>query len=147
MADKLFQKILIPVDGSSYSLNAVRLAGRLASCHGSRIWILHVIDQEVEAQLCRYKGSQSVRDDMEQGALGLVADMKRELGSAGAGAETMVERGSPHEVILNTAEAIGADLVVMGKLGRRGVKRILLGSVAERVIEFSVCPILLADGS
>ena len=48
-------------------------------------------------------------------------------------------------VILDEAVSWGADLIVMGKLGKRGVSRILLGSVAERVIEFANLPVLLVN--
>jgi len=143
------KKILVPVDGSAYSLSAVRLAGRLARVHGSRVWILNVIDEEVELQICRLQGDEcdQVRRNIEEQARGLVADMKAELGQMEVESSTIVNRGSPHQVILDTAKDLDIDLIVMGKLGRRGIKRILLGSVAERVIEFASCPILLSDGS
>ena len=73
--------------------------------------------------------------------------MKAELSRMGVDTDTLVKSGSPYEMIVDTARELGIDLVVMGKLGRRGVKRILLGSVAERVIEFAPCPVLLSDGS
>ncbi len=145
----LFRKMLIPVDGSSYSLSAIRLGGRLAAVHGSDVWILNVIDQEVMAQLCRLNREQCgvVQRNMEEEARGLVADMKAELAKTGVDASALVKKGTPHDIILDSSQELGIDLIVMGKLGRRGVKRILLGSVAERVIEFASCPVLLSDGS
>ncbi len=145
----IFRKILIPVDGSAYSLAAVRLGGRLAAIHGSSVYVMNVIDEEVAAQLCRLNRQQCaiVQANMEEEARGLVADMKGELSGMGVDASTLVKKGSPYEIIVDTARELGADLIVMGKLGRRGIKRILLGSVAERVIEFAPCPILLSDGS
>ena len=56
-----------------------------------------------------------------------------------------IKEGIPHEVIIDEAVSWGADLIVMGKLGKRGVSRILLGSVAERVIEFADLPVLLVN--
>lgn len=145
----LFKRILIPVDGSTYSLSAVRLGGRFAAINGSNLWILNVIDEEMEVQVCRLNREQCevVSKNMEEEAQGLVADMKGELAKMGVDATTLVKRGSPHDIILKSAEELGVDLIVMGKLGRRGIKRILLGSVAERVIEFAPCPILLSAGS
>ena len=58
--------------------------------------------------------------------------------------DIILREGGPHEVILTEADNWGADLIVMGKLGKRGVSRILLGSVAERVIEFTGLPVMLA---
>ncbi len=145
----LFKRLLVPVDGSAYSLAAVRLGGKLSAVHGSRMWILNVIDEEVMAQLCRLNKKQCslVEANMEEEAKGLVADMERELLGMGIKASSLVKKGAPHEIILQTADELEIDLIVMGKLGRRGIKRILLGSVAERVIEFAKCPILLSDGS
>jgi nucleotide-binding universal stress UspA family protein len=57
--------------------------------------------------------------------------------------QVIIREGVPHEVILEEASSWGADLIVMGKLGRRGIAHILLGSVAERVIEFSEIPVLI----
>ncbi len=144
---EIFKNILIPVDGSSYSLAAVRIAGRLAKIHLSKVTILHVIDIQVEEQLCRFNKEQceSIKINMEEEAQGLVEHMKRELSTLGLEAHTIVIRGTPHEVILDISAQESVDLIVMGKLGRRGIKRILLGSVAERVIEFSRCPVLLVN--
>ncbi len=144
---EIFKNILIPVDGSNYSLAAVRIAGRLARIHMSKLTILHVIDTQVEEQLCRLNKEQceSIRINMEEEAQGLVNHMKRELSELGVEARTLVIRGAPHEVILDISARESVDLIVMGKLGRRGIKRILLGSVAERVIEFSKCPVLLVN--
>ena len=148
----LFKRILIPVDGSPYSLSAVRLGGKLAAVHNSHIWLLHVIDDEVMAQLRRLKSvrnadlESSMESTLVEEARGLVANMKGELKGMGIEAAAFIEKGTPHEIILNLAEELDIDLIVMGKLGRRGVKRILLGSVAERVIEFASCPILLYPG-
>jgi len=54
-----------------------------------------------------------------------------------------LKHGVPAEVILDTAKEAGFDLVVVGTHGRRGVKRFLLGSVAERVIRHAHCPVLV----
>ncbi len=145
----LFSKILIPVDGSRYSLNAVRLGGRMALFHGAEVFLLHVVDSEVLEQLCRADKGRcaEIEAEMEAEARGLLEDMGRELTGLGiADAESLLKKGVPYDVILDVADELGIDLIVMGKLGRRGIKRILLGSVAERVIEFSRCPVLLSDG-
>ena len=75
-----------------------------------------------------------------QQAVEVVADRARE---AGLVATTTVERGIPHEAILAHAEAVGADLIVMGTHGRSGVDRFLLGSVTEKAIRRADIPILV----
>jgi nucleotide-binding universal stress UspA family protein len=59
--------------------------------------------------------------------------------------EVQIKEGIPHEVILEEAAIWRADLIVMGILGRRGIAHILLGSVAERLIECSEIPVLVVQ--
>jgi len=56
---------------------------------------------------------------------------------------TVVEEGTPHRVIVEVAEREGVDLILIGKVGRRGPRRILIGSVTERVIAAAKCPVLV----
>jgi nucleotide-binding universal stress UspA family protein len=145
--NRLFAKILIPVDGSKFSLKAVRLAKRLAEIQGSELLLLHVLDTTVFEQLCRFnfKPSNEIRADMEGSARAFLEDMSMEISQSNVPVSITIKEGIPHEVILDEAVSWGADLIVMGKLGKRGVSRILLGSVAERVIEFANLPVLLVN--
>jgi nucleotide-binding universal stress UspA family protein len=63
------------------------------------------------------------------------------------GARRVVRVGSPWEQILEAAREIGADLVVVGTHGRRGVSHVIMGSVAERVVRLSHLPVLTVRGS
>ncbi len=143
----LFKRILVPVDGSRYSRGAVRLASRLARIHHSEIILLHVLDEAVLAEISRFedKAREAVLDDMQKTARAFLKDMSREVGTDGTKVTLALTRGIPHELILREAKRLDADLIVMGKLGKRGVSRILLGSVAERVIEFAPLPVLLSN--
>jgi len=144
--DKWFKKILVPVDGSKFSLQAVRLARRLALCHDSQVLLIHVLDITVVEQLQRFsdKSHDEVRADMEKSAQGFLKDMSLEVSQWDIAVDIILREGVPHEAVLTEADNWGADLIVMGKLGKRGVSRILLGSVAERVIEFTRLPVMLA---
>lgn len=144
--DKLFTRILVPVDGSKFSLQAVRLATRLARYCNSNLLLLHVLDATVVEQLQRFsdKSHDAVRADMEKSAEGFLRDMSLEASQLNIDVTVLLKEGMPHEVILREADHWDADLIVMGKLGKRGVSRILLGSVAERVIEFTKLPVMLA---
>ena len=124
------------------------MACELALVHGSRLFIVHVIDSAVEEQVCRLSGRpmEELHADMERSAGAFLRDMERMVLESGAVVTTVLKEGVPHEVILSEADRWQADLVVMGKLGRRGITGILMGSVAQRVIEFSHIPVLLAIG-
>lgn len=142
----LFNRILVPVDGSRYSLNAVCMAARLGRIHGADMRIFHVIDDTLLDQLTRFSkhGRESVREELRQNAQAFLGDMRCEMHEQIiTTSEPIIREGIPHEVILEEAQSWNADLIVMGKLGRRGISHILLGSVAERVIEFSDIPVLV----
>ena len=144
--ETLFSRILVPVDGSKFSLQAVRLAARLARPCRSSLLLLHVLDTTVVEQLQRFsdRSHEELRTEMEKSARGFLEDMSREVREQQIAVDIALREGTPHEVILAEADRWGADLIVMGKLGKRGVSRILLGSVAERVIEFTGLPVMLA---
>lgn len=142
----IFERILVPVDGSRYSLDAVCMASRLAKIHGSELRIFHVIDASLVEQLSRFseKNREAVRAELRSNAQAFLGDMRceahREIVST---SEVIIKEGVPHEIILAEASAWSADLIVMGKLGRRGISHILIGSVAQHVIEFAEIPVLI----
>lgn len=142
-----FKRILVPVDGSRYSLDAVCLASQMARFHGAELMILHVLDEFLIDQLARLgekkSSREAIRDELKESAKGFLIDMQRQASQEAISSEIQIEEGVPHEIILQEAAVWRADLIVMGKLGRRGITKILLGSVAERVIEFSDIPVLV----
>ncbi|OPX41278.1 MAG: hypothetical protein B1H13_02970 [Desulfobacteraceae bacterium 4484_190.3] len=141
----LFNKILVPVDGSRYSLDAVRLAVKIARVHGSEIKIFHVLDVLVIDKLKHFskKDKASIQEELSHNALGSLKDIEYELMGEKVNFELLIKEGVPHEAILEEAYSWKAELIVMGKLGRRGISHIVLGSVTERVIEFSDMPVLV----
>ena len=141
----LFKRILVPVDGSTYSRDAVRLAAQMAAVHGSELKLIHVLDVVLVDQLRRLskKDKHAVQVEMHHSAQGFLRDMEREARKHNVEPEELIEEGVPHEAILKEAADWKADLIVMGKLGRRGISHIVLGSVTERVIEFSDAPVLV----
>ncbi len=144
--DSLFSKILVPVDGSRFSMKAVALANRLAVIHHAEVRLVHVVDSVVMHQLCKFSREPyaAVRANMEQSGRAFLDDMAGRLRKGGIRVSTVLKEGTPHEVILQEGDDWGADLIVIGKLGKRGVSRILLGSVAERIVEFARVPVLVA---
>lgn len=143
---RVFERILVPVDGSRHSLKAVCLAARLTKIHGAELKVFHVIDESVLHHLARFceKTREALREDRRRTAQAFLNQMRCEAGAEIVDtSEVIVREGIPHEIILEEASAWNADLIVMGKRGERGVGHILVGSVAERVIEFSEVPVLV----
>ena len=145
MTAAVFKKILVPVDGSRYSRDAVRLAAKLAGIHGARLRLLHVLDELVVDQIHKFSGrsAEAVRQELRQNAQAFLEDMERDVLKESVPMELHIAEGIPHEAILKEAASWHAGLIVMGKLGRRGISHIVLGSVTERVIEFSNTPVLV----
>jgi len=141
----LFDKILVPVDGSRYSLDAVRLAAKIAGFHGSELKLFHVLDVLVVDKLKTFskETAGSIREELRHDAHGFLRDMEYEIRKEKVNLEVLIKEGVPHEAILKEASSWGAELIVMGKLGRRGISHIVLGSVTERVVEFSDVPVLV----
>ncbi|MEW6109276.1 MAG: universal stress protein [Nitrospirota bacterium] len=113
-----FRKILLATDGSKYSDAASSEAISIAKSCGSSLIALSVATKNANLPAAK-KSVEKVRRDAEK------EDVK---------VETLTLKGMPYDVIVKTAERKGADLIVVGSHGRTGLKRLLMGSVTERVI-------------
>ena len=130
-AARLWEKrVLLATDGSSYSEAAAGAAGQLAKHSGLPVSVVSVVTSS---------HSDARRRDAE---LAVDAAVQR-LKSLGLQVDGQVVEGRPDEAIARAAEAAGADLIVVGSHGRSGLTKILLGSVAERVIGQATCPVLV----
>lgn len=140
----MFQKILLPSDFSDCSAEAARAARRLAEHFGSRVAVLHVLD-EPAALDPMFRGEvplEMLRDRMEQYAR---EEMKRFLGDHFGGypeVETRIASGVPYREILRAARETAAALIVIGTHGRTGVEHVIFGSTAEKVVRMAPCPVL-----
>ena len=134
------EKILVAVDGSDHSYAAVDQAVSLGGICGSQIFVISVVDlfpeQMAVAPALVEKMSAEVREHLDKA--------KQKIEAANIPCETIVHMGGqPHEYIVQTAKDKSIDLIVMGTQGRSGIKRILLGSVAQNVIGHAPCPVLV----
>lgn len=136
--------ILVPVDFSSDSANAIDMAIELAQKLAARITLLHVIHEvyvgvgEMAAAL-----PPSYIEDIEEEVGKEIQTCVTKVTQAGVQADSVVVHGVPFQCILDTVEDQKIDLIVMGTHGRTGLKHVLLGSVAEKVIRLSPCPVLV----
>ncbi len=142
-----FRKILVPIDGSGASLTAYRLAMDLGAHYRAEVILLYVVDSSVMAELSRLSGQEQPRllHDMEESGWRMLTDLSRQAQQRGVAVTLDLRTGMPDEIILSEAERLAADLIVMGKIGRKGHRRSLLGSVTERVLEAADLPILVVS--
>lgn len=142
----MFKHILLPVDGSQTSLTAVAKAKGLAQAFGSTVTAIYVIDpyafSGVGADFAY--GQAQYLDAATAEAKGALGDATRSLEAAGITVTaSTVESHSIYRGILETANSVGADLIVMGSHGRRGLEKLVLGSVAAQVLAHAHLPILI----
>lgn len=135
--------ILVPIDFSSHADAVLEWAAHLAKEHGSKLVLLHAYHLPVDFQ--QLEGAYLPPDFWAQ----VKADAAENLDKAakplrdrGLTVETVVREGYPATAIEEEARDRGVDLVVIGTKGHSGLKHLLLGSVAERVVQKAPCPVL-----
>ena len=141
----VFKNLLVPTDGSEYTKAAVRKAMELAKLAGGKVTALYVLDQTILTNMPMDTAVMNVYNTLEKEGKEAV-DFVKELGEQ-EGVETTVsiKEGTPVKVILE--ESSKYDIIVMGTLGRTGMSKLLMGSVAERVVRASQCPVLVVRAS
>ena len=140
-----FNKILVPIDGSSYSIKAGEYGIDLAKTYGATVISLYVIDETAVRSLGRLSGqdAQTLRRKLHLEGKSCLNSLHQRAQEEGVELTEVIKEGLPHRVIVELAEEKGVDLIVIGKVGQRGPRRILIGSVTERVMEAAKCPVLV----
>ena len=132
--------ILVGTDGSPYSRRAVDRAIDFATSYGGALHVLSVVDVPHEA----YGEAPEVVDKLLDRARGTVDSAVDSARKAGVQAEGHVKTGDGAAMILALAEELAVETIFVSSHGKTGLRRLLLGSVAEKVIGLSHCPVLIA---
>ncbi len=134
------ERILVAVDGSKYSEKALDQAISMARQCNSRLFAISVIDIFAESLVL----APALEEKLSKETKELLERVKAKVEKENIPCETIVRTGGhPHEYIIEEAKARGIDLIVMGTHGRTGLKRVLMGSVTERVIGHAPCAVLV----
>jgi nucleotide-binding universal stress UspA family protein len=136
-----FSKILCPIDFERDSMDALELACRLAKQNCATVYLLSVIGEPLIPAAELPPVPVPLNNSFESECRGLLEAIAGEK-LAGVRHEVFVASGNAAPEILNLAAERRIDLIVMGTHGRTGVRRFLLGSVAERVVRESPVPVL-----
>jgi nucleotide-binding universal stress UspA family protein len=153
MKTHLYQRILVALDGSDCSELALRHAVRLAQTYRAKLRLLHVID-EVAFNVGQPDTPQEFWRTVRAAGKDILGSAKARAAESGIAAQTkLLEIPTMGSLIRHVAEVVvqeavrdRADLVVIGTHGRRGLSRLILGSVAEGVLRGSPVPVLLIPG-
>jgi len=135
--------ILVPTDFSENAEQALDYAVAFAAKLDAKIHLLNVIGMQMLGAEYGLAVTQSMVDDTMRGNQGALDKLVAARAGKAAFGPPQLEFGDARAVIETVAQKLHADLIVMGTHGRRGVKRLLLGSVAESVVRTVPCPVLL----
>jgi len=138
----MFEKILVATDGSEHGYRAANIALDLGKISGGKVTAIYVADTNRTSHLPDDMLLFSIRELLfKEGkeALKHVEDLAREKGVAYEG---VVVEGNPGSEIISYAESAKMDIIIMGAVGRTGLDKFLLGSVAEKVVRNSKIPVL-----
>jgi nucleotide-binding universal stress UspA family protein len=136
-------RILVPLDFSSCSLEALRHAMTLARLCGAEIVLVHVLEPLHPGSMLEGAETRRLHDLALHEATHQLAELARTNVKPLAQARCLVRAGKPFAVIASLARKTGSDLIVVGTHGRTGFPAVLLGSTAERVARCAPCPVLL----
>ncbi|VWC68035.1 UspA domain-containing protein [Burkholderia lata] len=148
----MYSNILVALDGSETSSRALDTALTLASESGARLTPVYVVDFLVPAyDMYGYDPSILIDAFREEG-LRVTEDAAKRMQARGVAGTPQIANVEPvgedvAQRIVLVAKETGADLIVMGTHGRRGFRRLVLGSVAERVLRQAACPVLMIPAS
>ena len=140
---KNIRKILIAVDGSDYSMRGAEYGVSIAKMLGAEIMVVYVIDEIILNQIVKAAEREDVERELKIDGQRYINYIVSFADKEGVKAASLLAMGRPFEQIVHLAKGLNIGLIVMGTYGIRGAERILIGSVAERVIEYSPCPVLV----
>ncbi|EAT59935.1 universal stress protein [Chlorobium sp. BLA1] len=131
------KKIICPVDFSELSRKSLQYANEFAKLSGGEVFLVGVIENDPTINYSH--GLDAERAEAEK-KLALLIDEEQ---MAGIVSDYVIYEGFAEECIIDYAKRKEADVIVMGSHGRRGLKRMILGSVAEHVVRRAPCPVLI----
>lgn len=135
----IYEHILVATDSSEYSEAAVDYAINLAKRCDAKLTVLHVATIDPSIGMIW----ETVKDIVMTRMGDMLEDVKKKAEKEGVRVNTILEKGIPSEVIIKVSKREDVDVIVMGSHGHTKIGKIVIGSVTERVIEGSWCPVLV----
>ena len=143
----MFKKIMVATDGSQTSIRTAELAVGLARLSRGSIIAIYVVDVYRLAHLPGYAAFPSLSSRLmelmlKEGELA-ISEVENMACDAGVPFSSIIAEGDPSQEIVKRSHKSGADLLVLGRIGRSDLEKILLGCVAEKVVRHSKIPVLI----
>ena len=143
----MYDDIVIPTDGSDYAETAAERGFDLAAVHGATVHVVSVADTGLLGDVRLPGDDASAEDAIGEKAREFAERLADRAAAADLEVTTAVREGAAKNEILEYAEEVGADVVVMGTHGRGGVERLMLGSVTEHVVRSGEIDVLVVGGA
>ena len=144
----MYQRILVPIDGSATGARGLEEAIKLGKLTGARLRIAHVVDELSFAMSAGYGLTYTgdLVNVLREAGAEILSKAINHAKAAGLEADSVLNdsfAGRVCDLVLAEAKAWGADLIVLGTHGRRGVGRMFMGSDAENIVRGATTPVLL----
>lgn len=153
----MFEKILVPLDGSEHSLRALEIAVQIAKKFDGKITLIHVYSAAVAPVIMPEPTTiappmvsvmtpievSKVAEAARKAGAGILVDGEQKVKAEGVAVETMLKEGHTVQEIIKTSKEGSFNLIVMGARGISKLKEILLGSVSDGVTRNAPCPVLV----
>jgi nucleotide-binding universal stress UspA family protein len=142
------KNILVPTDFSKFADAALKKAVDIATQYDTKIYLLHVIDEQIKQCAVDYCLSYEVVKQLEKESVKASTDKLQKEAEAIIKEKKIkvifdVKNGVPSEVILSEQKAKKIDLIVIASHGKTGILKQLMGSVADKVVKGSKCPVMV----
>jgi nucleotide-binding universal stress UspA family protein len=143
------RRLLAALDGSDTAVRAAEAAVAMAARHGADLVLVHVLDDDRVREISALLGTEEAEarrrlDEKAQRVLEAGLELARRRGVP---CTTRVEAGDPPRAIDQLATEVGADLIVVGKVGERGMRSWFVGSTTRRLIELTKIPVVVIPGA
>lgn len=133
---EMFQKALVPVDGSPFTAGLVAYSIAFAKKAGCSLTFVYVLDKPQVASVAEVEKQKAAN-------MGIPEQSREKAVGEGVSASSRVEVGTPAEAIISLAEREKFDLIILGSRGYSQLRRLIVGSVADKVMEHAPCPVLI----
>ena len=145
MTSEFYRNIVIATDGSENTQRAISYGIEIAKLSGAIVHALYVVDTSSFSSIPMSSdgGWEAMFEILRKEGERAVSAVKYQVEAAGVEVREVVWEGNPSNVIIEFSENNNIDLVVMGTLGKTGLDRFLLGSVAEKVVRSSTVPVMV----
>ena len=137
------ERILVPIDFSESSMKALDEAVEFNRPYGAELILMFAVERGYYESPLLVPDSGGLLEQQARAAEQRLEEIRAKLTADGIKCRSLVEFGAPYQAIVDAATKVGASLIVMSTHGRTGLAHVLFGSVAERVVQYASCPILL----